>query len=125
MTALEGISVVDLSRVLAAEAARTLVLPWADAATTVVTSTARARPIAFFIGSSLLKRCRVGGWRRIRVSTLALPVSMIKSAVSIDLSGPQSLHPPGRIEELPEADRLVALEGPDMDERNVQLFART
>ena len=51
------------------------------------------------------------------------PVSMIKSAVSIDLSGSQSLDPTGRIEELPEADRLVALAGPDMDERNVQLFA--
>src|SRR4029077_17642385 len=43
---------------------------------------------------------------------------MIKS-----LSGAQCLHPAGRVQVLPEADRLVALEGPDMDERNVQMFA--
>src|SRR3954470_8379822 len=74
-----GSVIVLLQLMLAAEAAATLGLPWADAATTVVTSTARARPIAFFICFLLAKNAVASGLALFRVSTLVGPVSMIKS----------------------------------------------
>src|SRR3954465_12956029 len=74
-----GSVIVLLQLMLAAEAAAILGLPWADAATTVVASTARARPIAFFICFLLAKTLSRRGLALYRVSTLLRPVSMIKS----------------------------------------------